>query len=167
MNLFELGKKYDIEIKSKNLGYEEQEEAIDKLFGESMKVESVPTDTMLAIVRSLDSKCVKEENGIKYLDRVIRKLTLTTAFVSRVTDLDVRPIGYKDDDSDDSRSYMVPAYDEICRIGLMDYLRLKHWDIVSRFEDVVNLEEMVFEDKQRSIKKVIVVKEQKDKQEES
>lgn len=160
MNLFELGKKYDIEVKGKNLGYKERAEATDKLFDESIKVESVPTDTMLAIVRSIDSKCIKEEDGIKYLDRVIRKLTLTTAFVSRVTDLDVRPTDYKDDDDDEnSRSYMVPAYDEICRIGIMDYLRLKYGDIVYRFDDVVDLEEMVFEDKQRAVKRVINIKE--------
>lgn len=167
MNLFELGKKYDIEVKSKNLEYEERATEAYRLFDELIKVESVPTDTMLAIVRSIDSKCVKEENGIKYLDRVIRKLTLTTAFVSRVTDLDVRPIGYKDNDDEDSRSYMVPAYDEICRIGIMGYLRVRYGDIVYRFDDVVNMEEMVFEDKQRATKRIIVVKEQRDKQEES
>lgn len=167
MNLFELGKKYDIDVKSKYLGYEERAAAAYQLFDELIKVESVPTDTMLAIVRSIDSKCVKEENGIKYLDRVIRKLTLTTAFVSRVTDLDVRPIGYKDNDDDDSRSYMVPAYDEICRIGIIGYLRVRYGDIVYRFDDVVALEEMAFEDKQKAIKRVIIVDGKKDKQEES
>ena len=150
MNIYELEKEFEKIVggKKNDEHIEDIREKVFDLYSSSFKIIDLPSDELLAIVRSFDDKMCKEENGVKYLDKSLREMVLTVAFVTQCTDLDMKREN-SGDNKEETNSDMIAAYDAIIKMWIDRYFYHLDCSVWSRFTRFMYLEEEVFFDKYR------------------